>query len=30
MINICKQFGIDFQLTFNNKPNDTGYWPVTE
>ncbi len=38
MINICEQFGIDFQVTFNDKktqcicfskPNDTGYWPVT-
>ncbi len=38
MINICEQFGIDFQVTFNDKKtqcicfsksNDTGYGPVT-
>ncbi len=38
MINICKQFGIDFQVTFNDKKsqcicisnlNDIGYVPVT-
>ncbi len=38
MINICEQFGIDFQITFNDqktqcicfsKSNDTGYGPVT-
>ncbi len=38
MINICKQFGIDFRVTFNDKKtqsicfsksNDTGYEPVT-
>ncbi len=38
MINICEQFGIDFQVSFNNKKtqcicfsksNDTGYGPVT-
>ncbi len=38
MINICEQFGIDFQVTFNDrktqcicfsKSNDTGYRPVT-
>ncbi len=38
MINICEQFGIDFQVTFNNKEtqcicfsksNDTEYGPVT-
>ncbi len=38
MINICEQFGIDFQVIFNgkktqclcfSKSNDTGYGPVT-
>ncbi len=38
MINICEQFGIDFQVTFNEKKtqcicfsntNDNGYGPVT-
>ncbi len=37
MINICECFGIDFQVTFNDKKksicfsksNDTGYVPVT-
>ncbi len=38
MISICEQFGIDFQVTFNDtktqyicfsKSNDTGYGPVT-
>ncbi len=38
MINICEQFGIHFQVTFNDKntqciffskSNDTGYGPVT-